>query len=118
MPVSLDRTQRLTGASVAESQEPLNNYTAVVGAVRTMTAPRGFGLSPAHITVSTVGVIPRMLTLAADLPGVHLALSLHAPTQALRTTLVPAAQAYPLERLMAALAEYQAARYAPSPRLV
>ncbi|GAQ91144.1 radical SAM superfamily protein [Klebsormidium nitens] len=89
--------------------EPLNNYSAVVAAVRTLTAPRAFGLSPSHVTVSTVGVIPRMLTLPADLPGVRLALSLHAPTQALRATLVPAARAYPLDRLMAALDAYQAA---------
>lgn len=81
-----------------------------MAAVRTLTAPRAFGLSPSHVTVSTVGVIPRMLTLPADLPGVRLALSLHAPTQALRATIVPAARAYPLDRLMAALDAYQAAR--------
>lgn len=45
--------------------------------------------------------------LADDLPGVSLALSLHAPNQALRRTLVPSAAAYPLERLMAAIGTYQ-----------
>jgi len=59
--------------------------------------------------VSTVGVVPRIRALAAELPGVSLALSLHAPNQALRARIVPSARAYPLERLMAAVAEYQAA---------
>ncbi len=59
--------------------------------------------------MSTVGVVPRIRALAAELPGVSLALSLHAPNQALRARIVPSARAYPLERLMAAVAEYQAA---------
>lgn len=49
-----------------------------------MSDPALFGLGPGHITVSTVGVIPRMLSLATDLPAVNLALSLHAPTQVCR----------------------------------
>ncbi|CAM6106971.1 unnamed protein product [Calypogeia fissa] len=85
--------------------EPLNNYNAVVKAVKTMTG-RFFSLSPSHITISTVGVIPRMLSLAADLPGVNLALSLHAPTQELRCQIVPVARAYHLSKLMAALDSY------------
>eukprot|EP00897_Mesotaenium_endlicherianum_P007931 jgi/Mesen1/7166/ME000037S06530 len=85
--------------------EPLNNYDAVRTAVRAFTG-RAFGLSPNHITVSTVGVIPRMLTLTQDMPGVNLALSLHAPSQELRLKIVPAARAYPLTRLMAALDSY------------
>ena len=64
--------------------EPLNNYAAVAAAVRLMTDPRAFALRRASVTVSTVGVIPRIASLAADLPGVSLALSLHAPTQVRR----------------------------------
>lgn len=64
--------------------EPLNNYDAVKAAVNLMTDSRAFGLCRRHITVSTVGVIPRIKQLAADLPGVSLALSLHAPNQAWR----------------------------------
>ena len=66
-------------------------------------------LLPGQVTVSTVGVVPRIRALAVELPGVSLALSLHAPNQALRQRIVPSARAYPLERLMAAVAEYQAA---------
>lgn len=51
-----------------------------------------------------------MLSLANDLPGVNLALSLHAPTQDLRCQIVPTAKAYPLHKLLAALDSYQTIR--------
>ncbi|KAF6260598.1 hypothetical protein COO60DRAFT_1269332 [Scenedesmus sp. NREL 46B-D3] len=89
--------------------EPLSNYEAVKAAVGMMGEPRLFGIGARHITVSTVGVIPRIKQMAADLPGVSLALSLHAPTQELRRSIVPSARAYPLHKLMDAVAEYQAA---------
>jgi len=63
-----------------------------------------------------VGIVPRMLSLAQDLPApVNLALSLHAPTQELRHSIVPAARAYPLPALMAALQHYQTQRCASHP---
>ncbi|KAK9841759.1 hypothetical protein WJX81_001125 [Elliptochloris bilobata] len=88
--------------------EPLNNWEPVKAAVRAMVDPTMFGLKRSKVTVSTVGVVPRIRALAAELPGVSLALSLHAPNQTLRQRIVPSARAYPLERLMAAVAEYQA----------
>ena len=88
--------------------EPLNNYDAVVAAVRGLTDSRRFGLRRSAVTVSTVGVVPRLRTLAADMPGVSLALSLHAPDQETRLRIVPSAKAYPLPRLMDAVARYQA----------
>ncbi|ABO95068.1 predicted protein, partial [Ostreococcus lucimarinus CCE9901] len=88
--------------------EPLNNYRNVIDAIEAMTSDKGFGLSPAKITVSTVGVIPRMRTLRRDAPGTRLALSLHAPNQALRQKIVPTATAYKLEDLMATLDEHMA----------
>lgn len=62
--------------------EPLNNYAAVRGAVSMMTNNTLFALRRAAVTVSTVGVIPRIQQMARELPGVSLALSLHAPSQA------------------------------------
>ena len=88
--------------------EPLNNYDAVMGAIAVMTDDKVFGLSPARVTVSTVGVIPRMRTLTRDAPGTCLALSLHAPTQELRQKIVPTAVAYKLDELMRVLDEYLA----------
>lgn len=87
--------------------EPLNNYSQVRSAVSMMIDSQVFALRRSAVTVSTVGVIPRMLQMIDDLPGVSLALSLHAPTQELRKTLVPSAKAYPLDKLMAAVDRYQ-----------
>ncbi|CAM9286101.1 unnamed protein product, partial [Discosporangium mesarthrocarpum] len=83
--------------------EPLNNYDAVLAAIRGMSDSRLFGLSPRHITLSTVGVVPRMRQLTRDAPETQLALSLHAPNQALRNQIVPSARAYRLDKLMEAL---------------
>jgi 23S rRNA (adenine2503-C2)-methyltransferase len=71
--------------------EPLANYKAVIGAVRRLTdrAPDGLGMSARGITVSTVGLVPRMRQLADEGIPVTLALSLHAPDDELRNELVP-----------------------------
>jgi 23S rRNA (adenine2503-C2)-methyltransferase len=71
--------------------EPLANYKAVMGAVRRLTdrTPDGLGMSARGITVSTVGLVPRMRQLAAEGVPVTLALSLHAPDDELRNELVP-----------------------------
>ena len=89
--------------------EPLNNYDAVRASIGPMSDARVFAVAPSRITVSTVGVVPRMLALARDHPDLRLALSLHAPTQALREQIVPTATAYPLPKIMAALDAYLAA---------
>ena len=71
--------------------EPLANYAAVVGAVRRLVepSPAGLGLSARGITVSTVGLVPRIRELATEGMPVTLAVSLHAPDDELRDTLVP-----------------------------
>ena len=71
--------------------EPMANYKAVIGAVRRLTdpTPDGLGMSARGITVSTVGLVPRMRQLADEGIPVTLALSLHAPDDELRNELVP-----------------------------
>jgi 23S rRNA (adenine2503-C2)-methyltransferase len=71
--------------------EPLANYKAVLGAVRRLTepAPSGLGMSARGVTVSTVGLVPRIEQLAGEGVPVTLALSLHAPDDELRNELVP-----------------------------
>jgi 23S rRNA (adenine2503-C2)-methyltransferase len=71
--------------------EPLANYKAVIGSVRRLTekTPDGLGMSARGITVSTVGLVPRMRQLAEEGIPVTLALSLHAPDDELRNELVP-----------------------------
>jgi adenine C2-methylase RlmN of 23S rRNA A2503 and tRNA A37 len=92
--------------------EPLNNYDAVLAAIRAMT--KVFGLAPKHITLSTVGVIHRIRQLSRDAPLVRLALSLHAPTQEMRSEIVPTSTAYPLDKLMAAIDDHLAIKYVDS----
>ncbi|VVA30107.1 PREDICTED: 23S rRNA [Prunus dulcis] len=86
--------------------EPLNNYGALVEAIHVMTGPP-FHLSPKKITVSTVGIIHAIKKLHIDLPGLNLAVSLHAPVQEIRCQIMPAARAFPLVKLMDTLQEYQ-----------
>src|SRR5690349_5426284 len=75
--------------------EPLQNYSALVPALRTMLDDNAYGLSRRRVTVSTSGVVPMMDRLAQDCP-VALAVSLHAPNDPLRDNLVPLNRKYPL----------------------
>jgi 23S rRNA (adenine2503-C2)-methyltransferase len=88
--------------------EPLQNYGALVPALRVMLDDHGYGLSRRRVTVSTSGVVPMIERLQADCP-VALAVSLHAPTDALRDQLVPLNRKYPLAELLAACSQYLAA---------
>ncbi len=85
--------------------EPLQNYSALVPALRVMLDDHGYGLSRRRVTVSTSGVVPMIDRLAQDCP-VALAVSLHAPTDELRNQLVPLNQKYPLSELLAACQRY------------
>jgi 23S rRNA (adenine2503-C2)-methyltransferase len=85
--------------------EPLQNYAAVLPALRVMLDDHGYGLSRRRVTVSTSGVVPMMERLAQDCP-VALAVSLHAPDDALRDVLVPLNRKYPLRELLDACLRY------------
>jgi len=88
--------------------EPLQNYGALVPALKVMLDDHGYGLSRRRVTVSTSGVVPMIERLQADCP-VALAVSLHAPTDALRDHLVPLNRKYPLAELLQACRAYLAA---------
>ena len=88
--------------------EPLQNYAALLPALRTMLDDHGYGLSRRRVTVSTSGVVPMIDRLRDDCP-VALAVSLHAPNDALRDQLVPLNRKYPLAELLAACRGYLAA---------
>ena len=87
--------------------EPLQNYSALVPALRIMLDDHGYGLSRRRVTVSTSGVVPMMDRLSQDCP-VALAVSLHAPNDVLRNDLVPLNQKYPLHELLNACSRYLA----------
>jgi 23S rRNA (adenine2503-C2)-methyltransferase len=85
--------------------EPLQNYAALLPALRTMLDDHGYGLSRRRVTVSTSGVVPMIDRLREDCP-VALAVSLHAPDDALRDELVPLNRKYPIAELLAATRRY------------
>jgi len=88
--------------------EPLHNFDAVMAALDILTDTRGFNLGPSRITLSTVGHVPGILRLAREPFRCHLAVSLHAATQAGRAALIPVAARWPLEELVEACREYTA----------
>jgi len=85
--------------------EPLQNYSQLVPALRMMLDDHGYGLSRRRVTVSTSGVVPMIDRLRDDCP-VALAVSLHAPDDALRDVLVPINKKYPIDELLGACERY------------
>ena len=90
--------------------EPLANYPRVVAAVRRITepVPDGMGISQRSVTVSTVGLVPAITRLAAERLSVTLAVSLHAPDDELRDTLVPVNRRWPVAEVLSAAWDYAA----------
>jgi 23S rRNA (adenine2503-C2)-methyltransferase len=91
--------------------EPLANYASVVAAVRRLTdpVPDGLGISQRAITVSTVGLVPAIVKLAAEKLSVRLAVSLHAPDDHLRNELVPVNRRWQVAEVLDAAWGYAAA---------
>jgi 23S rRNA (adenine2503-C2)-methyltransferase len=85
--------------------EPLQNYSALVPALKTMLDDHAYGISRRRLTVSTSGVVPMIDRLAKDCP-VALAVSLHAPNDSLRNDLVPLNIKYPIAELLDACNRY------------
>jgi len=100
------RTDRIISNVVMMGMgEPLQNYAALVPALRIMLDDHGYGLSRRRVTVSTSGVVPMIERLQKDCP-VALAVSLHAPNDGLRDELVPLNRKYPIDELLQACSEY------------
>jgi 23S rRNA (adenine2503-C2)-methyltransferase len=89
--------------------EPLHNYDNVMQALRILNNPDGFNLGARHMTVSTVGLVPAIRKLSQEPLQVNLAISLHAPTDELRSQTMPINKKYPLEELLTACKDYIAA---------
>jgi 23S rRNA (adenine2503-C2)-methyltransferase len=87
--------------------EPMENYDSVIKAVRILNHPQGKNIGIRHLTVSTCGIIPGILKLAQEDIHPRLAISLNAPTNILRSKLMPINKKYPLEKLLKAVSSYQ-----------
>jgi 23S rRNA (adenine2503-C2)-methyltransferase len=104
--VLAERGEHVTNIVFMGMGEPLANYAETIRAVRLLTDPRAFGLGQRHITISTVGLVHAIERLAREGLQVGLAISLHAPNDALRQQLVPTAGPNSVGDLMAAARHY------------
>jgi 23S rRNA (adenine2503-C2)-methyltransferase len=98
--------RRVTNVVFMGMGEPFLNTPCVRDAVQRVTDPAGFGLGQRHITVSTVGIVPQIRKFAEWGGQVNLAISLHAPNDQLRTTLVPYNRRFPIGDIMHAARAY------------
>lgn len=102
-----DKTNdRLSHIVVMGTGEPFDNYENLMTFLETVNHDRGLGIGSRHITVSTCGIVPRIYDFSKAHTQYNLAISLHAPNQALRQELMPVSKAYPLDELMEAIRFY------------
>ena len=99
------RERRITNVVMMGMGEPLLNFDNVVDAMNLMMDDNAYGLSKRRVTLSTSGVVP-MIDKLGDVTDVSLAISLHAPNDELRNTLVPLNKKYPLSELISATNRY------------
>ena len=102
----LDPPVRATNIVFMGMGEPLMNWRAVDPVLTILNAPKGFGIGARHITVSTVGILPGILALGERREQFRLALSIHAPSDELRQTLMPVNTKYPLATVIDAAAKF------------
>ncbi len=101
-----ERGEHVTNVVFMGMGEPLANYAETVRALRLLTHPRAFGLGQRHITVSTVGLVHAIDRLADEGLQIGLAISLHAPNDALRQRLVPTAGPHSVQDLLSVARRY------------
>ncbi len=102
----LDPPVRATNIVFMGMGEPLMNWKAVSPTLTILNAPDGLGIGARHITVSTVGVLPGIIALGERPEQFRLAISIHAPNDALRQELMPVNTKYPLAEVIAAAAAF------------
>ncbi len=98
--------ERITNVVFMGMGEPLANYANVMRAVRILHDPKCFNIGARKITISTVGVPPKMRELAREDLPLNLAISLHAPTESLRKQLIPWAEHFALDDILDAARYY------------
>ncbi len=104
--IERDIGERISNVVVMGTGEPLDNYDNLVKFIRMLTDADGHNISERNVTVSTCGIVPGIRKLKDEKLMINLALSLHAPNDELRKTIMPIARSYPLGEVFAALKEY------------
>ena len=97
---------KLTNIVVMGMGEPFHNYDAVMKAIDIINDPDGMNFGERRVTISTVGIIPRIEQFTAAKRQINLAVSLHAPTNTIRDKIIPANRKYPLDDLLEACRIY------------
>lgn len=104
----LDQTQeRIRSIVIMGMGEPFENYEATMAFLRIMIHKQGLHIGQRHITVSTSGIVPNIYRFADEQTQIHLAVSIHAPNDALRSKLMPVNRRFPFAKVMKALKYYQ-----------
>ena len=101
-----DEGKDLTNVVYMGMGEPFLNYDEVMASIARLTDQKGLNFGARRITISTVGILPRIRQFTEAKSQVNLALSLHAPNDALRSSLVPSNEFYPLKSLIEASKKY------------
>ena len=102
-----DLDERISHIVLMGIGEPLDNYDNVLKFLRLISSPNGAGIGMRNISLSTCGLVPQIGRLAQEKLGLTLSISLHAPTDALRSSMMPVNDAYPLAQLIPACRAYQ-----------
>lgn len=97
---------RVTNLVFMGMGEPLHNYSNTLKAVSILNMPEGLNIGARHMTISTVGLVPGILKLADEKAQVNLAISLHAPNNAMRSRTMPVTRKYPIEAVLEAVRTY------------
>ncbi len=98
--------KKLTNLVLMGMGEPFQNYDAVMNALNLINDPAGFQFGERRITISTVGIIPKIKVFTDAKRQINLSVSLHAPTNELRDQIIPINKKYPLEALIQACSDY------------
>ena len=101
-----DRNRAVTNVVLMGSGEPLDNYDNVVKFIRLCNAPEGINISARNISLSTCGIVPNIIRLAKEDLPVVLTISLHAPNDEIRKTMMPIANKYSVKEIIDAAKKY------------
>ncbi len=104
--VEEDIQDRISHVVVMGIGEPFDNYDNITKFIEIINHPKGLQIGSRHITISTCGLVPKILEFSSFPYQVNLAISLHAPNNELRNKLMPINKVYPVEELMSSLKKY------------
>ena len=99
--------ERISSIVIMGIGEPFENYDEMMDFIRIVNSDESFNIGARHITVSTSGIVPKIYDFANEKVQINFAVSLHAPTNELRSKIMPVNRAYNIDKLMEALKYYQ-----------